>query len=703
MIYRFDQYAVDDREFRLSVGGAPVPLEPKSLRLLLYLLENRNRLVRKQELLDKVWPEAMVTENALTRSIGQLRRALNDDSHEPKFIETVPTAGYRFIAEVGVTEEAPLTQPELTPTTPLVSRRGFVWTAGAAAVVGGGVWLGQSLRRKTPPSAINVVIPLPDGTGPADPGRILGPAVVAPDGSAIVFALTTDGVTYLYVRRLDTNRLIRMEGTEHSSAPFWSSDSQHIGLYSGGRLKRVPAVGGSVVDLCDASDARGASWSRDGVILFGSAYDGIFRVPESGGKTTRVTQVDQAAGELFHAGPVFLPDGNRFLYFALSDNPDNRGVYLESLDRKLARRRILVADGYFNLGRDPVKNTYYLLSEQAGKIAAQIFDVDRAELSGPSRILLDRAGQFSVSNTGVLVIRKFGQEMLRLVWRDRSGRELGTLGTPADYEGVHLSPNGKFAVITKVQMGQSRLWIASLSDGLIEPFSDSIHASHPIWSPDSATVYYNDNRQRKFFRRTVSPRGAEEVELETAPDKRTYIEGISPNQRYMVAELVKDSVHSEAAWIERNAYLKTNPQWHFIGAFGGWGIFPSFSPDGRWLAFASQQTGDHEIYVKGFPDGSQRRISTRGGLKPRWRRDSKELFYIAGDGSMMSVKISGARELITAKPERLFDANLKLHLNYDANYDVTSDGQRFLTIEREKPSGDSDIQMVVNWPSLLSR
>jgi Tol biopolymer transport system component len=468
----------------------------------------------------------------------------------------------------------------------------------------------------------------------------------------------------------------------------------------------MPAVGGSPVVLCDAVDARDGSWSRHGDILFGTAYQSIFHVSASGGRATPVTQVDEAGGEYSHWFPRFLPDGNRFLYYVVADDPEKQGVYLESLDHRHPKRRVVVADGFcFALALDPEKKIYYLLSQQTGKIAAQIFDVDRGELSGPSHILLDRPGMVSVSDTGVLVIRKFGQDLSRLVWRDRTGRELGVLGGPADYESVHLSPDDRFAAITRQDQAGSKIWIASLPDGKLEPLSDSIRATNPTWSADSGTVYYTDNRRGVLVRRRVSPRGAEEVVMEMGGvARRTHMDDISPNGRYAVAELIADYAHAEAVWTELKDGSKSAPQWHSIDAPGKEGMLPSFSPDGRWLAFSSNPTGGSEIYVMDFPGGSQRvRVSTDGGFKPRWRRDGKELFYLATDGSMMAARMSVVNGRMTAETTRPFDANLKIHTNYDANYAVSRDGQRFLGIARETPSGGVDIQMVLNWPSLLQQ
>ena len=251
--------------------------------------------------------------------------------------------------------------------------------------------------------------------------------------------------------------------------------------------------------------------------------------------------------------------------------------------------------------------------------------------------------------------------------------------------------------------GQFKLWIASLSDGLLEPFSDSIHPSAPIWSRDSNTVYYTDFRQQKLIRRTVSPRGPEEVAVTMDPTKFTYITDISADQRYMVAVISPNNALYEVGWAEFNTDPTTHPKWRLIGASGPQELLPSFSPDRRWLAFPSHQTGRSEIYLMDFPAGTQRhRISTNGGTQPRWRRDGKELFFIGGDGSMMSTEISGAGELRTGVPKPLFHPNLRLGSNKTV-YDVTADGQRFLVIDGEIRFADSDIEMVLNWPSLLPR
>jgi Tol biopolymer transport system component/DNA-binding winged helix-turn-helix (wHTH) protein len=716
---RFGDYELDPRRGVLMRGGVPLKIQPQPFRVLELLVSRAPGVVTREELSESVWGNGVNVDldQSLNFCVRQIRSVLNDSASNPRFIYTLPKQGYRFIREVVrdellLTTDASIVPPDeprheaVTDMPKGTGRRAFLWSgvAAIAAVVGEGIWFGESLRRRTPSKAVNVVIPLPEGATNADSLRVVGPAVISPDGNTIAISLTTAEVNHIYLRALDSNRLVRLEGTEHASTLFWSPDGQYIGFAAEASIKRVPAIGGSSIVLCNALDARGGAWNRDGDIIFGSGYQCIFRVSASGGQATPVTQMDEIGGENSHWFPVFLPDGKRFLYYVKAYDVDKRGVYLGSLDHRQSKRRLIVADGSFALALDPKSKTYYLMSEQGGKIAAQVLDVDRGELVGPPHILLERPGMISVSDTGVLMIRRFGQELSRLVWRDRTGRELGMLKPPGNYAGVHLSPDGRFVVVTREDpiSGQSKIWIAALPDGLFEPFSDSNRAKNPNWSDDSGYVYYNDDHRGVLLRRQVSPRGEEEMVIQTNVSHRTHVDSISPDGRYAVAELITDNANAEAVWTKLIGENKTGTQWHSINAPGREGMLPCFSPDGKWMAFSSNNTGTPEVYVIDFPEASQRlRVSADGGYKPRWRRDGKELFYLAADGSMMVAQIELSKGRITTQSQRLFDANLKIHTNYDANYAVTSDGQRFLGIARELPSGDSDIQMVLNWPSLL--
>lgn len=731
MIYLFSPFELDEENFCLTRDGQRVPLEPKSLRVLLLLVKSAGRLLEKNAILEAVWKDTFVEETTLTRAIALLRKQLGDDPRHPKFIETVPTLGYRFIAAVRsplsgqeqvastfspASEQSSVDPHSGDPATPQLSpqhspaptnRRTFLWTAAATVVAGGGIWFGRSLGRKTRRDAVNLTLPLPLGAAAADPGRLLGPPVIAPDGSAVVVSLKTANGEYLFIRRLDANRLVKMEGTQNAVQPFWSPDSQHIAFFADARLKRIPVIGGSAVVLCDAPEPRGGSWGRNGVIVFGLNYQALFRVADSGGMSAPVTSLDKARGENSHRNPIFLPDGNRFLYFARTDEFDQRAVFLSSLGKPQQRRRTLVADGQFTLGRDPDTEIYYLLSQQSGKISLQAFDVDRGELAGPSIILLDRSGSMSVSETGVLAIRTDEQQVTRLLWLDRDGKEAGSLGAPDDYWSVNLSPDGRFAATTKHDYltGQFRIWIASLQTTLFEPLSDTSHTGNPIWSRDASTLYYTDLRRRQLLRRKMISSTVAQPDtlvLDLPREGFVAVEDISSDQRYAVADSYTDSAHSRVAWSELPPTLELATRWHPTGASGPTGLLPSFSPDAKWLAFASAHTGSLEIYAMSFPPAGSdfRRVSIDGGHTPRWRQDGKELFFLSGESGMMAVDWSSPGRIST--PKLLFHTVPRLGTDKPV-YDVTSDGRRFLLIGGADRTRGSEIEMVLNWPSLLHK
>jgi len=705
VVYRFDQFEVDDREFRLTEDGTPIQLEPKVLRLLVCLIENRNRLVRKQELLDKVWPDAMVTEGALTRAIVLLRKVLHEDPRIPRYLETVPTAGYRFIATVTTEGESGVAVPAVgsaaasfpaaSPRPPAMTRRAVLWAAGAATISGLGLWLSRRMGRSAMPQAVYVTIQLLEGQVADNPGAELGAPVIAPDGSAIVVPLKTAEGTFLFVRRLESAQLTRLEGTQRCEYPFWSPDSQHIGFFADAKLKRIPVAGGSATVLCDAANPRGASWGAKGVILFAPNLQGLFRVGESGGNPTMVTQLDRTVGENSHRFPVFLPDGSRFLYFTRTDDPDKRGIYLGSIDRRQERRRLPTVSQQFTLCLEPQSEKYYLIVSEGGQIVAHGFDVDHGEVEGAPHVLMSRGGWVSGSDTGVLVIRTIPGGLPKLVWRDRIGKKLGQLGDPVDCWQVGLSPNGRY-VATQRHDGSGRfvLWMARLPEGLAEPFSDAEHVGSFMWSRDSSMVIYHDQRENKLLHRRVDPKGPEEVHPGFPSDEE--IQDIMPDGQYVVAEVERDTPHTKVVWRELNG-----EQWQKVGTSPPPGLPSSFSPDGKWLAYGSDQTGEPEIYVMDFPHGLEtRRISASGGELPRWRGDGRELFYVAKEGTLMSAALLGPTLASMGSPKPLFATNLVPPPGGNQIYDVTGDGQRFLMLERDT-SVSSSIEMVLNWPSLL--
>lgn len=720
-IVRFGEFEFDSTRGVLCRGGVVLKLQPQPFRVLQILLDRAPRIVTREELGEYIWGSEVHVdlEQSINFCVRQIRSILNDSASSPRFIDTLPKQGYRFIAEVvrngspaaevatpieEVRVDIPITElkPAVEDRRAGPTRRNLVLLGGAALLGGGGMWwMGRFFRGTARERAINVVLPLPAGTAAADPGHTLGPPVVAPDGTAVIVSLNTTEGSYLFMRRLDADHLVRMEGTRGGGQPFWSPDSLHVGFFADAKLKRMPVAGGSAITLCEASGPRGASWGSGGVILFGLNYRGIYQVPETGGAAALTTQLDAAAGENSHRNPVFLPDGLRFLYLARTDDPEKSALYKDSLKPASGRQRIGVADGEFALGRDPESDSWYLLSQQAGKIVMQAFDVRRGKLTGTSHVLLDREGTISCSDTGVLVIRTDQQMLTRLLWLDRDGRRLGVVGDAGDYWSVGISPDDKSlsTVRHNYLTGQFRVWTASCARGLLEPMSDSNHAIIAGWSSDSSTVYYTDTRRRKLIGHKISYSAPEEVVMNLEGRREILVEDVSPDGHIVIGELITDGAHSEIGW----SVKKESPEWHSVGASGPLGLHAKLSHDGKWLAFASFETGRSEIYLIQFPEGLQRqRVSNDGGRMPYWRRDGKELFYVASDGGMMSVDLAAGNALQAAAPKKLFQSNFRQGSDR-LLYGVSGDGQRFLEIDDESTARESDIEVVLHWPSLLVR
>jgi DNA-binding winged helix-turn-helix (wHTH) protein/Tol biopolymer transport system component len=716
LIFRFEDFEFDSSRGILCRRGAALKLQPQPFRALQILLERAPRIVTRDEIARHIWGNEVHVdlEQSINFCIRQIRSALDDSASNPRFIETLPKQGYRFIheviqdgsaqietsaAEISVVS-APLSVAGARGWHAHLDRRNFMLLGGAAALGVTGLSLGLWLNRRSRESAVNVVLSLPAGAAAADPGHILGPPVVAPDGSAVIVSLATSDGNFLYIRRLDTDRLVRMEGTHDGTQPFWSPDSLQVGFFADAKLKRMTIAGGSAITLCDAPGPRRGAWGRGKIILFGLNYHGLYKVSENGGEAAQATRLDTSLGENSHRNPVFLPDGFRFLYFARTNDAEKRAIYMDSLEATIGRKRIGVVDSNFTLALDPEENTWYLLSEQAGRTMMQAFDMRQGALSGTPRLLLNKAGTISVSDTGALVIRTDPETLTRLVWSDRSGSEMGKVGETGDYWSVAISPDDKSLLTLRHDglTGQFNVWTSSGDRGLLEPLANS-EALTAHWSGDSSTIYYTNLRRHALLSRKLSLQKPADILMNLSGDRTVLVEDISFDGRYVIAQLITHGAVSEIAWSE----IKQSPVWHSIGASGPVGLRAKLSPDGRWLAFDSNETGRSEVYVTDFPGTSFRqRISTDGGRTARWRRDAKELFYVANDETLMSVPLTLGSVLKATPPQKLFRANFRGGSDGPL-YDVSGDGQRFLHIDAEGTPEQGEIRLVLHWPSLVTQ
>lgn len=533
---------------------------------------------------------------------------------------------------------------------------------------------------------------------------------VSPDGRRIAFvARPPEGASLLWVRPFDASAAHPLAGTEGATFPFWSPDSRFIGFFAAGKLKKIDASGGLPQTLCDAPSGAGGTWNRGGVILFASFRDPIYRVSSSGGAASPVTQLDESHGEFTHLFPFFLPDGRHFLYSgplarAAREQVSSR-IYLGSLDSK-DRRLLLRARS--NVAYAPSFATTsqgHLLFWREGTLLARPFDAERLQLTGEAFPVAEQvqffgavgSATFSVSENGILAYQASARgDLSQLLWFDRGGKQLESAGAAADYYHPRLSHDGRRVAVAIVnsQTANSDIWIYDLTRRVSTrlTFEPAVNM-FPIWSPDNSRIVFASNRKglHDLYQKPASGTGDDEILLFSATSSKFPTDWSQEDGLIALRAFDTKSKTGLDLWVFSVADRKL---WPFLSTpFNEWS--PQFSPDGRWMAYASNESGRAEIYVRTFPASSGKwQISSAGGAHPRWRRDGKEIFYIAPDKTLMAVEVAAGAGFAAGVPKPLFKTQIK-SVDIGFQYDVSPDGTRFLvnTIAAESNA----ITIVQNW------
>lgn len=570
----------------------------------------------------------------------------------------------------------------------------------AVAVLGAAYWR----ARPAPAPVVRSSILLPESVGVVGVGPLAAAPAISPDGRRLAFVAIARGQRQIWVRSLDGLSAQPLTGTEGASSPFWSPDSRHLGFFADGRLKRIDASGGPAQALCEAADGRGGSWSSAGVILFASSTtSGLSRVPATGGPPSPVTELDAARQETSHRWPWFLPDGKHFLYFSRSAVAEHTGLFVAALDG--SKPRLLVN----SLANGAYAPPGYLVSVRERSLVAQAFDASSLELGGEVKPIAETVqidagfarAVFTVSANGMLAFQAGGGGADSQVrWFTREAKEAGNVAEPAASRSPSLSPDAQRLALDVVDTsaGNLDLWLYDLKRSVRTRFTfEPLAELDPIWSPDGTQIVFGSNRKGPFGMYLKPADGsAQETELFVLP-------GVD------VRPLSWSLDGKHLAFLYFDAKNKTRADIWILALSGERKAFPfvqttfaenwaAFSPDGKWIAFTSDESGMEQIYVAPFPGpGGRWQISSAGASRPLWRRDGKEIYFLAADDKLMaaevlaegsSLAVGQVRTLFAVRPRRVG------HI-----YDVTSDGRRFVVNTTLQEGNAVPITLVVNWTS----
>jgi len=592
----------------------------------------------------------------------------------------------------------------------------FALLAGVA-----GFWVAHAPR----PQAIHAVLPTPDKMTLEATGDLGGPVAISPDGSAIAFcAHTGEGQRTLWVRSLSDDAPRQLEGTEGAIFPFWSADSHSIGFFANGKLNRISATGGPVMVLADAPGPRGGSWSKDDVILFeADTQSALLQVSAHGGAVSPATVLD-GSKHTTHRWPWFLPDGKHFLFLATNHNGglrEQNGIYLGSLESK-ETRLVMPSDSSAEFAGG------YLLYHAQSALMAQRFDPSSGKFSGDPTVVVDKITHdpgvwrtiFSVSSNGILAYQSGAASLgSELVWMDRSGKELGHLGQRGNYASMSISPDGR-RVLTAMGDPKTDLWLFDLTRGgtLSRLTFETGSTDNPSWSPDGKLALYNvfatgtgsnavtASGASAIHAKNVDGSGASRVLFSEASEVgKARASALAP-------VLLKDgktllylrqtdaygiSIYSVPVSGESKAVKLIAPS-------SAQGSILNFqpSPDNRWIAYSSNESGRYEVYVVPYPDvtAGKWQVSSNGAQAPGWRGDSKELYVFTLDQRLYAVPFDGAgSQPQIGAPQPLFAIP---NTAFNEFYNAAPDGKRFL-VNRTPEQGSTPISLLINWPEELKK
>jgi serine/threonine-protein kinase len=613
-----------------------------------------------------------------------LRRCLQKDPRQ-RFGD-IRDARFEVVDALVPPEPLPQAVHRRSPLSPVVA---VPW-ALAAVLTAAVAWLATVPTRTLPihRSVTRVDVNLPAGVelftnnGPA--------AALSQDGTHIAFVGVLGGVRRLYSRHLDRFETVPLRGTDNPDSIFAPPDGRALGFITVERtLKKVSLEDGLVSTIeHDADYTVGAAWGPDDRITFGRA-GALWQVPATGGRATQLTTLDPSKRELLHAWPAPIAGGKVLLFTSITGNSRD-AAHIEALSLATRQRRVLVESGkvphYVPSG--------HLVFFRDGALLAAPFDVDRLEITGPvvrvvENLAVDAtmgAPISAVSATGSLVYASSGAAgTTRLVWVSRQGVEQLITDTARRYQFPRLSPDNQRIVVT----ADGDLWIWDIARTTLTRLTSerTVANAFPVWTPDSKRILFRTSAGMQWIATDGSghPQGI--------PGSSSSIDipaSVSPDNDTLAFVRQNPDTSGDIYVLSLRGASKPQPVVNTAAYEGG----PQFSPNGRFLAYASDETGQMEVYVRPFPGPNRRQVSTQGGTQPLWNRNGKEIFYRAGN-KMMAVDVSGDPDLTLSQPRPLFDQRYLFQSLSVAEFDVGADGQRFLMVKDE--AGAGRLNLVLDW------
>jgi Tol biopolymer transport system component len=520
------------------------------------------------------------------------------------------------------------------------------------------------------------------------PGADLSGFAISPDGRALVYQATVEGKSQLWLRRLDSETPQPLAGTDGGVRPFWSADNASVGFFADGQLKRIDIAGGLVQTLADAPLTNGGAWGPDGTILFTqSSVEPLYRVPAKGGKAVPATEVE--APHLGHRNPNFLPDGRRFLFFAFGP-PESQGIYAGSLDSPDVRRVLEAESAPVFAPPD------YLVFARQGAVLAQRLNMESLQPIGDPTPMARQVATprgtvasvaLSAAATGTVAYRaSAGKRQLR--WVDRAGRQIGLLGGPDSAQPAdgRVSPDGRTVALIRMVSGNNDVWLLETARDARQKFTSSqAREFDTVWSPDGSRIVFGSTRKGVVDLYERSLGGGTETPLLESPESKNVYDWSSDGQWILFA--IQSPKTARDLWAlpmmgKKKPVVLAQTMAEEREA--------RFSPNARWIAYQSNESGRFEIYVQPFPGpGIRSQISTGGGASPKWDRDGRRLFFLDPSNRVMSVSVeTNGPKAEAGTPVALFS------LPPGATYETT-DGQRFLINEIVKDP--SPITVLLNW------